>query len=81
MMNKDTATLIANQTGGKLTADDVINLAEYGTTDANDMRPQSAHELLLEEGIAQIDKVLGTHTCVCGVANCPDVYSHTTSGV
>ena len=33
------AKLIAENTDGKLTADDVMNLVEYGTTNAQDMAP------------------------------------------
>ena len=33
------AELIASCTEGKLSADDVINLATYGTTNAQDMNP------------------------------------------
>ena len=65
-MNKDTATLIANQTGGKLTADDVINLATYGTTNAQDMNPE-------------VDDLVYPK-CMCGEINCPDAYAHMTSG-
>ena len=35
----ETAKLIAENTAGKLTADDVMNLCEYGTTNAQDMAP------------------------------------------
>lgn len=39
MMDYENAKLIAEQTDGKLTADDVINLMTYGTTNAQDMAP------------------------------------------
>ena len=39
MMDYENAKLIAEQTDGKLTADDVINLMKYGTTNAQDMAP------------------------------------------
>jgi hypothetical protein len=34
------AKLIAENTDGKLTADDVMNLVEYGTTNSQDMAPE-----------------------------------------
>ena len=40
------AKLIAENTDGKLTADDVMNLFEYGTTNAQDMAPSSVQEEL-----------------------------------
>ena len=46
MMDYENAKLIAEQTGGKLTADDVMNLVEYGTTNAQDMAPSSVQEEL-----------------------------------
>ena len=46
MMDYENAKLIAEQTGGKLTADDVMNLCEYGTTNAQDMAPSSVQEEL-----------------------------------
>ena len=66
----ESAKLIAEQTDGKLTADDVFNLATYGTTNAQDMAP----DLFDEQGELDIGG------CPCGVINCPDAYSHTTSG-
>ena len=67
-LSYESATLITQQTGGKLTADDVMNLCEYGTTNAQDMSPESTmfH--------------LNTTTCMCGRVDCPDEYEHTTSG-
>lgn len=44
MMDYENAKLIAEQTDGKLTADDVINLMTYGTTNAQDMAPSSDQE-------------------------------------
>jgi hypothetical protein len=38
------AKLIASNTGGKLSADDVMNLATYGTTNAMDMAPEEVGE-------------------------------------
>ena len=35
------AKLIAENKNGKLTADDVINLMKYGTTNAQDMAPDT----------------------------------------
>ena len=67
-LSYESAILIAHQTGGKLTADDVMNLCEYGTTNAQDMNPESS---MLWNKPA---------TCVCGMVDCPDEYSHTTSG-
>ena len=67
-MNIEQAKLIAQQTDGKLSADDVMNLATYGTTNAQDMNPFQG-ELDLDENI-----------CVCGEKNCPDAYAHTTRG-
>lgn len=63
------AELIASCTEGKLSADDVINLATYGTTNAQDMNPFQG-ELDLED------------TCMCGkeIDKCPDAYSHMTQG-
>ena len=46
MMDYENAKLIAEQTDGKLTADDVINLITYGTTNAQDMAPSSAQQEL-----------------------------------
>ena len=43
-----------------------INLATYGTTNANDMNPF--------QGELELD------TCVCGTKDCPEEYAHTTSG-
>lgn len=67
-MNIEQAKLIAQQTDGKLSADDVMNLATYGTTNAQDMNP------------FQGDMFEDTDTCICGEKNCPDAYAHTTSG-
>ena len=44
MMDYENAKLIAEQTDGKLTADDVINLMKYGTTNAQDMAPDMFEE-------------------------------------
>ena len=65
-MNIEQAKLIAQQTDGKLSADDVMNLATYGTTNAQDMNPF--------QGELDLD------TCVCGTKDCPEEYAHTTSG-
>ena len=65
-MNIEQAKLIAQQTDGKLSADDVMNLATYGTTNAQDMNPFQGY--MFED------------TCMCGVKDCPDAYAHMTSG-
>lgn len=65
-LNYESAILIAHQTGGKLTADDVMNLCEYGTTNAQDMNP--------------LQDELELDTCVCGTKDCSEEYAHTTSG-
>ena len=52
-MNIEQAKLIAQQTDGKLSADDVMNLATYGTTNAQDMNPFQGD--MFED------------TCMCGV--------------
>jgi len=62
----ESAMLIAKCTGGKLSADDVINLATYGTTNAQDMNPNQGD--MFED------------ICMCGVKDCPEEYAHTTSG-
>ena len=66
-MNIEHAKLIAKQTMGKYTAEDVINLAMYGTTNPMDFAPEP-----IEEG----------NMCMCGdpIDTCPDAYAHTTSG-
>ena len=68
-LDYESAKLIASCTEGKLTADDVINLATYGTTNAQDMNPFQG-ELDLE------------NTCMCGeeIDKCPEAYSHMTQG-
>lgn len=43
-LDYENAKLIAKQTDGKLTADDVINLMTYGTTNARDMAPDMFEE-------------------------------------
>jgi|TARA_B110000240_G_scaffold80729_1_gene92050 hypothetical protein len=43
-LDYENAKLIAKQTDGKLTADDVINLMTYGTTNAQDMAPDMFEE-------------------------------------
>lgn len=43
-LDYENAKLIAKQTDGKLTADDVINLMTYGTTNAQDMAPDMSEE-------------------------------------
>ena len=58
--------LIAECTEGKLSADDVMNLATYGTTNAQDMNPFQGD--------------MFKDTCVCGTKDCPEEYAHTTSG-
>ncbi len=65
-LNYESAKLIAQCTEGKLSADDVINLATYGTTNAQDMNPFQGD--MFED------------TCMCGVKDCPDAYAHMTSG-
>ena len=65
-LSYESAMLIAKCTGGKLSADEIINLATYGTTNANDMNPF--------QGELDLD------TCVCGTQDCPEEYAHTTSG-
>ena len=67
-LDYESAKLIAQCTEGKLSADDVYNLATYGTTNAQDMNPNQG-ELDLNE-----------NTCVCGEVDCKDAYAHTTSG-
>ncbi len=65
-LDYESAKLIAQCTGGKLSADEIINLATYGTTNANDMNPNQGD--MFEDA------------CMCGVKDCPDAYAHTTSG-
>ena len=65
-LNYESAKLIAECTGGKVSADDVINLATYGTTNAQDMNPNQGD--MFED------------ICMCGVKDCPDAYAHVTSG-
>ena len=65
-LDYESAKLIAQCTGGKLSADEIINLATYGTTNANDMNPNQGD--MFED------------ICMCGVKDCPDAYAHTTSG-
>ena len=65
-LDYESAKLIASCTEGKLTADDVMNLATYGTTNAADMNPFQTE--------------LDFTGCPCGVLKCPDEYAHTTSG-
>ena len=64
-MNIEHAKLIAKQTMGKYTAEDVINLAMYGTTNPMDFAPEP-----IAEG----------NMCMCGEMNCPYAYAHMTSG-
>ena len=64
MINYENAKLIAECTGGKLSADDVINLATYGAVSPMEFAPE------VEEG----------NQCMCGEMNCPDAYAHITSG-
>jgi len=65
MINYENAKLLAEQTDGKLTTNDVMNLAEYGTTNPKDFAP----EYESPNGV-----------CICGIVDCPDAYAHTTSG-
>ena len=65
-LNYESAKLIAQCTEGKLSADDVYNLATYGTTNAQDMNPNQG-DMFEDE-------------CMCGVKDCPDAYAHMTSG-
>lgn len=60
----ETAIVIAERTEGKLSADDVINLATYGAVSPMEFAPE------VEEG----------NQCMCGIMNCPDAYAHMTSG-
>ena len=60
----ETAIVIAERTEGKLSADDVINLATYGAVSPMEFAPE------VEEG----------NQCMCGEMNCPDAYAHITSG-
>lgn len=64
MISYESAKLIAECTGGKLSADDVINLATYGAVSPMEFAPE------VEEG----------NQCMCGEMNCPDAYAHMTSG-
>ena len=66
-MNIEQAKLIAQQTDGKLSVDDVMNLATYGTTNAQDMNPFQGD-------------MFDDDTCMCGIKDCPDAYAHMTSG-
>ena len=66
-MNIEHAKLIAQQTDGKLSADDVMNLATYGTTNAQDMNPFQGD-------------MFDDDTCMCGIKDCPDAYANMTSG-
>ena len=66
-MNIEQAKLIAQQTDGKLSADDIMNLATYGTTNAQDMNPFQGD-------------MFDDDTCMCGIKDCPDAYAHMTSG-
>ena len=61
----ESAKLLAQQTGGKYSAEDVLNLAEYGTTTPMDFAPEYESP---------------TGVCICGIVDCPDAYAHTTSG-
>ena len=65
MINYENAKLIAECTGGKLSADDVINLATYGAVSPMEFAPEE-----FETG----------NLCMCGEMNCPDAYAHITSG-
>jgi hypothetical protein len=64
MISMETATVIASCTDGKLSAEDVINLATYGAVSPMEFAPE------VEEG----------NQCMCGEMNCPDAYAHITSG-
>ena len=66
-MNIEQAKLIAQQTDGKLSADDVMNLATYGTTNAQDMNPFQGD-------------MFDDDTSMCGIKDCTDAYAHMTSG-
>jgi len=59
------AKLIASCTEGKLSADDVMNLATYGTTNAMDMAPEDNENCMCGEQLEL----------------CPDAYEHMTHGV
>ena len=65
-LSYESAMLIAKCTGGKLSADEIINLATYGTTNAQDMNPF--------QGELELDM------CMCGKKDCPEAYEHMTSG-
>ncbi len=64
MIDIETAKIIAERTDGKLSAEDVINLATYGAVSPSEFAPDP------DEG----------EGCICGEVNCPDAYSHTPSG-
>ena len=57
--------VLADQSGGKLTADEVYNLEKYGVKHPRELRD-------LED--------LENDGCICGEADCPAAYAHTTSG-
>ena len=44
-----------------------MNLATYGTTNAQDMNPFQGD-------------MFDDDTCMCGIKDCPDAYAHMTSG-
>ena len=66
MISMETATIIAERTEGKLSAEDVINLATYGAVSPMELAPE-------------VDDLVYPK-CMCGEINCPDAYAHMTSG-
>ena len=57
--------VLADQSGGKLTADEVYNLEKFGVKDPKEFADLEDYD----DG-----------RCICGEVNCPDAYAHTTSG-
>jgi len=57
--------VLADQSGGKLTAEEVYNLEKYGVKHPRELRDLEDYE---DGG------------CICGEVDCPDAYAHTTSG-
>ena len=56
--------ILSETSGGKLTPEEVYNLETYGVKHPSEFAPDP------DEG----------EGCICGEVNCPDAYSHTTSG-
>jgi len=57
--------ILAEASGGKLTATEVKNLEKYGAKHPMEFAPEPEPK----DG-----------ECACGEVNCPDAYAHTTSG-